>query len=118
MTMGELETVVRETPADLHRDHERPRLRQHPSGGARALRRPASSGSTSSTSTTRRSRRGFGIALAPGETGDELARAMKEILASGAAGLVDARIDPAVNAWTHPLLVDSRDEWTPDRRSR
>jgi hypothetical protein len=34
-----------------------------------------------------------------------LASAMKAILASGAPGLVDARIAPAINAWTHPLLV-------------
>ena len=31
---------------------------------------------------------------------------MSAILSSGAPGLVDARIDPAVNAWTHPLLVE------------
>jgi len=50
---------------------------------------------------------GFGIASHRAETGDELAAAMNAILGSGKAGLVDARIDPDVNAWTHHLLVDS-----------
>ncbi len=49
--------------------------------------------------------RGFGIASHRAETGEELALAVRAIFASGAPGLVDARIDPAVNAWTHPLLV-------------
>lgn len=48
---------------------------------------------------------GFGIASHRAETGVELATAMETILASGAAGLVDARIDPTSSAWTHPLLV-------------
>ncbi|HZO97289.1 MAG TPA: thiamine pyrophosphate-binding protein [Gaiellaceae bacterium] len=51
--------------------------------------------------------RGFGIAGYCAERADELADAMREILASGGAGLVDARIDPAVNVWTHPLLAES-----------
>jgi hypothetical protein len=34
-----------------------------------------------------------------------VADAIEAILASGSAGLVDARIDPTVNAWTHPALT-------------
>lgn len=49
--------------------------------------------------------RGFGIAGERAETGDELAARIRTIVASGAPGLIDARIDPAVNAWTHPLLA-------------
>jgi acetolactate synthase-1/2/3 large subunit len=49
--------------------------------------------------------RGFGIASRRADSAADLASAMKAILASGAPGLVDARIDPAVNAWTHPFLV-------------
>jgi acetolactate synthase-1/2/3 large subunit len=49
---------------------------------------------------------GFGIASHRAETGDELAHAMSTILRSGRAGFVDARIDPDANAWTHHLLVD------------
>jgi acetolactate synthase-1/2/3 large subunit len=49
--------------------------------------------------------RGFGIASWRADSAADLASAMKAILASGAPGLVDARIDPAINAWTHPLLV-------------
>jgi acetolactate synthase-1/2/3 large subunit len=49
--------------------------------------------------------RGFGIAARRADSAADLASAMKGILASGAPGLVDARIDPTVNAWTHPLLA-------------
>lgn len=49
--------------------------------------------------------RGFGIAAHTARTGTEVAEAIASILASGSAGLVDARIDPAVNAWTHPVLT-------------
>ena len=49
--------------------------------------------------------RGFGIASRRADSAADLASAMKAILASGAPGLIDARIDPAVNAWTHPFLV-------------
>ena len=49
--------------------------------------------------------RGFGIAARRADSAADLATAMKGILASGAPGLVDARIDPSDNAWTHPLLV-------------
>jgi acetolactate synthase-1/2/3 large subunit len=50
--------------------------------------------------------RGFGVEAHRAETAEELATAIRAIFDSGAAGLVDARIDPAVNAWTHPLLAD------------
>jgi acetolactate synthase-1/2/3 large subunit len=50
--------------------------------------------------------RGFGIAASTARSADELSAAIREVFASGAAGLIDARIDPDVNAWTHPLLVD------------
>jgi acetolactate synthase-1/2/3 large subunit len=50
--------------------------------------------------------RGFGIASHRAESAEELATAMKAIFDSGDAGLVDARIDPAINAWTHSLLTD------------
>lgn len=50
--------------------------------------------------------RGFGIAAHRADRAAELGEAMRAIFASGAAGLVDARIDPAVNAWTHSLLAD------------
>jgi acetolactate synthase-1/2/3 large subunit len=49
--------------------------------------------------------RGFGIAARRADTGDSLAAAIGESLASGTTGLVDARIDPAVSVWTHPLFV-------------
>jgi acetolactate synthase-1/2/3 large subunit len=49
---------------------------------------------------------GFGLASSRADTGDELALAMKAILVSGKPGFVDARIDPDVNAWTHHLLAD------------
>jgi acetolactate synthase-1/2/3 large subunit len=49
---------------------------------------------------------GFGIASHRAETGDELAQAIGAILRSREAGFVDARIDPDINAWTHHLLVD------------
>jgi acetolactate synthase-1/2/3 large subunit len=49
--------------------------------------------------------RGFGIRAHRAETGADLAAAMRAILASGAPGLVDARIDPDVSVWTHPLFV-------------
>jgi acetolactate synthase I/II/III large subunit len=49
--------------------------------------------------------RGFGIAAHRAESGDALGAAMQAILESKRAGLVDARIDPSVSAWTHPLLA-------------
>jgi acetolactate synthase-1/2/3 large subunit len=48
---------------------------------------------------------GFGIASFRANSADQVAAAMRTIIASGAAGLIDARIDPDVNAWTHPLLA-------------
>ena len=49
--------------------------------------------------------RGFGMAAHRAETGADLSAAMRTILASGAPGLVDARIDPGISVWTHPLFV-------------
>ena len=51
--------------------------------------------------------RGFGMAAHRAETGADLASAMEAILASGLPGLIDARIDPTVNAWTHPLFAQA-----------
>lgn len=39
------------------------------------------------------------------DSAQELRQAIRTVLASGEAGLIDARIDPKVSAWTHPLLV-------------
>lgn len=49
--------------------------------------------------------RGFGIAAHRADTAQELAEAIRTVLESGKAGLIDARIDPVISAWTHPLLV-------------
>ena len=64
--------------------------------------------------------RGFGIAARRADSAADLASAMKGILASGAPGLVDARIDPTVNAWTHPLLAPASGEGSghPPARSK
>jgi acetolactate synthase-1/2/3 large subunit len=49
--------------------------------------------------------RGFGMTGERAESGDQLVGAIQAVLASGRPGLIDARIDPSVNAWTHPLLA-------------
>jgi acetolactate synthase I/II/III large subunit len=51
--------------------------------------------------------KGFGIAAQRADRGTELAAAVRTVLASGVAGLIDARIDPRENAWTHPLLAEA-----------
>jgi acetolactate synthase I/II/III large subunit len=49
--------------------------------------------------------RGFGIASHRADSGHECAAAVRTVLASGRPGLIDARIDPSVSAWTDPLLT-------------
>ena len=105
MTMGELETVVRENLAicivvmnDLGYGNIRQEELVH--YGDRVI------GVDFVESDYAVIGRGFGIASRRVETGEELSAAIREILGSGAPGLVDARIDPTVNAWTHPLLAD------------
>jgi acetolactate synthase-1/2/3 large subunit len=105
MTMGELETVVRENLAicivimnDLGYGNIRQEELVH--YGDRVI------GVDFVESDYAAIGRGFGIASRRVETGDDLSSAIREILDSGAPGLVDARIDPTVSAWTHPLLVD------------
>ncbi len=46
----------------------------------------------------------FGLTGHRAETGEQLGTAVAAILASGKPGLVDARIDPDVSAWTFPLF--------------
>jgi acetolactate synthase-1/2/3 large subunit len=48
---------------------------------------------------------GFGMAGHHVESAAELRDAIRTVLASGKPGLIDARIDPDVSAWTHPLLT-------------
>jgi acetolactate synthase I/II/III large subunit len=48
--------------------------------------------------------RGFGLDAERVQTLDELGTAVAKVLASGRPGLVDARIDPEVNAWTYELF--------------
>ncbi len=49
--------------------------------------------------------RGFGMAAHRADSAKELRTAIRTVLESGKPGLIDARIDPAVSAWTHQLLV-------------
>jgi acetolactate synthase-1/2/3 large subunit len=104
MTMGELETVVREELAVCivvvnDRGYGNIRQEELVHYGDRVIGVDFVDVDYAAVA------RGFGIAAHRAETGDELALAVRAIFASGAPGLVDARIDPAVNAWTHPLLV-------------
>jgi acetolactate synthase-1/2/3 large subunit len=49
--------------------------------------------------------RGFGLAAERVDCGADLASSIRTVVGSGAAGVIDARIDPVVNVWTHPLLA-------------
>ncbi|MEZ3158914.1 thiamine pyrophosphate-binding protein [Microbacterium sp. BWT-B31] len=49
--------------------------------------------------------RGFGIAAFRVDSARQLRDAVRTVLSSGKAGLIDARIDPDVSVWTHPLLT-------------
>lgn len=49
--------------------------------------------------------RGFGLAARRVDSAGEVADAVSTMLRSGGPGLIDARIDASVSAWTHPLLV-------------
>ena len=104
MTMGELETVVREGVAicivvmnDLGYGNIRQEELVH--YGDRVIGVDFVDADYAAIEQVR-------VAAHHAEPGEELAEAMRAIFASGRAGLVDARIDPAVNAWTDPLLAD------------
>jgi acetolactate synthase-1/2/3 large subunit len=104
MTMGELETVVRERLAIcivVMNDVGYGNIRQEAlvQYGQRLVGVDFSDTDYAATA------RGFGITSHRAESAAELASAMKAVLSSGGPGLIDARIDASMNAWTHPLLV-------------
>lgn len=49
---------------------------------------------------------GFGLAAHRADSADECAAAVRAVFDSGAPGLIDARIDPTVSAWTDALLTE------------
>jgi thiamine pyrophosphate-dependent acetolactate synthase large subunit-like protein len=104
MTMGELETVVRERLGIcivVMNDQGYGNIRQEEFlfYGERY------SGVDFSDTDYAAVARGFGMAAHRADSAQELRQAIRTVLASGEAGLIDARIDPKVSAWTHPLLV-------------
>ncbi|MFH5822416.1 thiamine pyrophosphate-binding protein [Georgenia sp. AZ-5] len=104
MTLGELETVVREETAVclvIMNDSSYGNIRQeqdHLFGEGRNI------GVSFVESDYAMVAAAFGIPSYRANTGEELARAVGSILDSRRAGLVDARIDPEVSAWTFPLF--------------
>jgi acetolactate synthase I/II/III large subunit len=104
MTLGELETVVRENTAVclvIMNDSAYGNIRQEQHvffGVDRNI------GVDFTDTDFAMIAAGFGIASKRVDTGRELAAAVTEILASGKPGLIDARIDPDVSAWTFPLF--------------
>ncbi len=104
MSLGELETVVRERASVclvIMNDNAYGNIRQeqHVFFG-----RDRNIGVDFSDSDFAAIAAGFGIASFRAETGKQLGEAVSAILASGEAGLIDARIDPDVSAWTFPLF--------------
>jgi len=104
MSLGELETVVREHTSVclvIMNDNAYGNIRQeqHVFFG-----RDRNIGVDFSDADFAAIAAGFGMASYRAETGVQLGEAVSAILASGKAGLVDARIDPDVSAWTFPLF--------------
>lgn len=104
MSLGELETVVRENTSVclvIMNDNAYGNIRQeqHVFFG-----RDRNIGVDFSDSDFAAIAAGFGMASYRAETGVQLGEAVSAILASGKAGLIDARIDPDVSAWTFPLF--------------
>jgi acetolactate synthase-1/2/3 large subunit len=54
--------------------------------------------------------RGFGVAGRRVSSETDLTDAVREVLASGRAGLVDAVIDPDVSVWTYPPFLEHEPE--------
>lgn len=104
MSLGELETVVRENTSVclvIMNDNAYGNIRQeqHVFFG-----RDRNIGVDFSDADFAAIAAGFGMASYRAETGTELGEAVAAVLASGTAGLIDARIDPDVSAWTFPLF--------------
>ena len=104
MTMGELETVVREHVGVclvIMNDVSYGNIRQeqdHFFGNGRNIGVDFADADYAAIA------RAFGMAGHRAETGDEVRAAVAEILASGSPGLIDARIAPDISAWTFPLF--------------
>jgi acetolactate synthase-1/2/3 large subunit len=104
MSLGELETVVREETAVclvIMNDNAYGNIRQEQHvffGDDRNI------GVDFSDTDWAKVAEGFGMAGYRADTGDELREAVATVLASGRPGLIDARIDPDISAWTFPLF--------------
>jgi acetolactate synthase I/II/III large subunit len=104
MSLGELETVAREKTAVclvIMNDSSYGNIRQeqdHFFGEGRNI------GVDFTDSDYAMVAAAFGIAGYRAETGEQLADAVAKVLASGKPGLIDARIDGMVSAWTFPLF--------------